>query len=140
MHKQIYEQIITDLRLQDIHPFHLAVLEECCENAVLNSHDVGNLGSVLQDAQVAFISVIPIVQQSMQAAFQNTDTVSFKYRSQEFILQKNIILLTQFLQHMVKMALEGCVELEGIEEAPITSKTIGNFTTSQGTFQQINFQ
>jgi hypothetical protein len=140
MHQQIYEQIIKDLRLQDIHPFHLAVLEECCENAVLNSHDVSNVTSVLHEAQVAFISVIPIVQQSMQAAFQNTDMVSFRYRNREFILQKNIILLTQFLLHMVKMALEGCVELEGIEEAPIPSISMGNFTTSQGTFQQINFQ
>jgi|GEM_PF-1558286 len=140
MHQQIYEQIITDLHLQNIHPFHLAVLEECCENAVLHSHDISHINTVKQEAQVAFISVIPIVLQSMQAAFQNTDTVSFPYRSREFILSKNIILLTQFLMHIVKMAMEGCIELEGIDEAPVSASGISNYTSAQGEFTQMNFQ
>lgn len=140
MHQQIYEEIIKDLRLQNLHPFHLTVLEECCENAVLHSHDISNSLAVKQDAQVAFISVVPIIQQTMQAAFQNTDTITFTYRNKQFLLQKNIILLTQFLQHMVKMAMDGCIELEGIDETHVSMSGISNFASAKSGFQQTNFQ
>jgi hypothetical protein len=126
LYKSLYEQTISDLKLEDIHPFHHAILEECCENAVIHAHDITNTTTLSQHVNVAFLSSITMLQQTLKAAFVNNNSLSITYRNREFILKQDIVLLTQFLEHMVKMAMDNCVEID-IPKKTTTAEKLFNF-------------
>jgi hypothetical protein len=112
MHNTYYLEAIKNLKLDNAHPFHLAILEECCETATLHTHDISNSTAIAQSIHIAFLSSVSIWGKTLEAAFKNTDQLAIELRGQRFLLDHNILLLTTFLQHIIKLSISEHSEAE----------------------------
>lgn len=90
---ELYESVIGSLNLNEIHPLHKAMLEECCENALENKQNVEDLETLKFAVQVSFITCLSTLKGTISASLEFADNVKLNYRGQTFNIPKNSNLL-----------------------------------------------
>ncbi|HMG16297.1 MAG TPA: hypothetical protein VK590_12655 [Saprospiraceae bacterium] len=93
--EELYVHVINQTKVNAIHPFHKALLEECCENAANNPDGVTDPTALLIGVGVAFISAKSSLKSILLAAFEQTSAneVTLNYRNQSFVIPENSPLL-----------------------------------------------
>lgn len=83
------------MNVENIHPLHKAIMEECCEN-VLSQQDKSDNLLLVAMVQAKFSSSLPVLQGILRAALQvgNADQVTLNYRQQTFIIPAKSKLLS----------------------------------------------
>lgn len=91
--KELYKKVISNLKIEKIHPLHKAIMEECCENAINNSEKIVDEKMLMYAVQVAFISSLNALIGSLKGGLKLADEITLNYRNQQFIINKNSPLL-----------------------------------------------
>ena len=90
---ELLQQVMEGSNVDDIHPLHLAIMEECCENAINNSNGVSDK-KVLQFAvDIAFLSANTVLKATLQAALANRSMITLNFGGNAFEVNKNSALL-----------------------------------------------
>ncbi len=91
--EKLYQMVIAQFPIKEIHPLHKAIIEECCENAVNEQHHDLETETLIYTVNVSVMSVISTLQASWKGAFEFVDTITLNYRNQTFVIDKNSKLL-----------------------------------------------
>ncbi|AOR27281.1 hypothetical protein FORMB_02190 [Formosa sp. Hel1_33_131] len=91
--KELYDLVTKDfddkIPLENIHPLHKAMLEECCENALNNPQKVESQDTLKYAVQIAFFTCIETLRGTLKAGLEFADTVNLNYRNQSFTITKD---------------------------------------------------
>ena len=90
---ELYENVVGNLNLKEIHPLHKAIFEECCENALANKDDIKELKTLIFAVQISFLTCLSALKGTLTASFEYADNVTLNYRGQTFEIPKNSNLL-----------------------------------------------
>jgi len=90
---ELYQSVIGSLGLNEIHPLHKAIIEECCESALENKQNVEDIETLKFAVQVSFITCLSALKGTISASLEFADNVTLNYRGQKFNIPKNSILL-----------------------------------------------
>nr|WP_315246640.1 hypothetical protein [uncultured Flavobacterium sp.] len=90
---ELYQNVIGSLNLNEIHPLHKAIIEECCESALESKQYVEDLETLKFAVQVSFITCLSALKGTISASLEFADTVTLNYRGQKFDIPKNSNLL-----------------------------------------------
>lgn len=84
----LYNEALKKLPIQEIHPLHKAMLEECCENALKNEQGVTDLKTLIFAVQVSFVTCEKALKATLKTSVQGfgADGVTLNYRRQTFSL------------------------------------------------------
>lgn len=91
--EELYQSVVGSLGLNQIHPLHKAIFEECCERALENKQNVKDIETLKFAVQVSFITCLSALKGTISASLEFADNVTFNYRGQTFDIPKNSILL-----------------------------------------------
>lgn len=93
--EELYEQVLLDLPIKNIHPLHKAMMEECCETALKNPDNIQDLNALILAVRMAFVTCNSILKGTLQGSLKSFDAnqVTLNYRSQTFIIPDNSPLL-----------------------------------------------
>ena len=92
---ELYNSVIEQLKIHNMHPLHKAMLDECCENALQNKQGITEKDTLMFAVQVGFVSANALLQGTLKAALAIGDQVTLNYRGQTFIIPKDSPLLKQ---------------------------------------------
>jgi hypothetical protein len=90
---ELYNLVIDQIKIANIHPLHKAIMEECCEKALNNKQGVTDKTTLLLSIQVAFLAACSILQGVLKAALELGDQVTLNYREQQFTILRNSSIL-----------------------------------------------
>jgi hypothetical protein len=90
---ELYQSVIGHLKLNEIHPLHKAIIEECCESALENKEGVEDLETLIFAVQVSFITSLSALKGVILASLKFADNVNIDYRGQTFNIPKDSNLL-----------------------------------------------
>jgi len=90
---ELYQSVVEELNLNEIHPLHKAIIEECCEGALENKQGVKDLETLKFAVQVSFITCLSALKGTIIASLEFADNVNLNYRGQTFNIPKNSNLL-----------------------------------------------
>jgi len=90
---ELYQSVIGSLGLNEIHPLHKAIIEECCESALENKQNVEDIETLKFAVQVSFITCLSALKGTISASLEFADNVTLNYRGQTFNIPKNSNLL-----------------------------------------------
>jgi len=87
---ELYQKVISDLPIKELHPLHKAMMEECCENALNNPQKVSDTDTLVYAVQLAFLTCNSSLKGTLTGALTavNADRVTLNYRNQTFIISK----------------------------------------------------
>lgn len=91
--EELYQTVVGQLPVKDIHPLHKAIMEECCENAVNNPQNITDEATLAYAAQVSFITALSTLKGTLKGALKLGDQVTLNYRNQTFLIPKDSKLL-----------------------------------------------
>jgi len=93
--EELYEQVIKDLPIKEIHPLHKAMMEECCEIAMKNPDNLKDLAALILSVRMAFVTSNSVLKGTLQGSLKSFDAnrVTLNYRNQTFIILENSPLL-----------------------------------------------
>ena len=93
--EELYREVIGHLPIEEFHPLHKAMIEECCENALNNPQNITDKDTLIYPVQVAFLTCNSTLKGTLAASLEaaNADQVTLNYRDQTFIIPKNSSLL-----------------------------------------------
>jgi len=94
--QKLYELTLDKISIENIHPLHKAVLEECCENAINNEQGVKDENTLQYAVQVAFVTCLSTLKGTLNSSLEvaNADQVTLNYRGQSFVIPKDSPLLS----------------------------------------------
>ena len=91
--KELYDLVTKDFEdkipLENIHPLHKAMLEECCENALNNPEKIESKETLKYAVQIAFYTCIETLRGTLKGGLEFADTVNLNYRNQSFTITKD---------------------------------------------------
>lgn len=92
---ELYKMVVGQLPVEQLHPLHKAMMEECCENALNNPQNVIDPDTLIFAVQVAFLTCNSTLKGTLTASLKlaNADQVTLNYRNQTFIIPKNSALI-----------------------------------------------
>lgn len=91
--EELYQTVVGQLKITDIHPLHKAIMEESCENAINNPQKITDRDTLIYATQVSFLTALSALQGTLKGALELGDQVTLNYRNQTFIIPKNSKLL-----------------------------------------------
>jgi hypothetical protein len=94
--EDLYQRVLSDLNIENIHPLHKAILEECCENALNSKNANEELSTLLLAVQVAFITANSALKGLIIGSLKanQAEQATLNYRNQEFIIKSDSKLLS----------------------------------------------
>ncbi|AHM61272.1 hypothetical protein D770_15090 [Flammeovirgaceae bacterium 311] len=76
------EQFIEDHQIDELHPLHSLILDECCETAIrLGKHGYDTLSTAVS---VAFLTCFTSLRSVIEEGLKEYDRVKIVYRGQQF--------------------------------------------------------
>lgn len=86
--KELYNAVLEELPIQEIHPLHKAMLEECCENALANKQGVTDLKTLIFAVQVSFVTCEKALKATLKTSVESfkADGVTLNYRGETYSL------------------------------------------------------
>jgi hypothetical protein len=92
---ELYNKVIGQLPIKELHPLHKAMMEECCENALNNPQNLTDNDTLIFAVQVAFLTCNSTLKGTLTASLKlaASDQLTLNYRNQTFIIPQNSPLL-----------------------------------------------
>ncbi|MFT6921794.1 MAG: hypothetical protein ACJA1C_000791 [Crocinitomicaceae bacterium] len=95
--ENLLEAVIQSIPLKEIHPLHMAMLEECCEK-VIEAADESmkeNSQQLINCVNATFLTSNGVLKSTLKAALDaaGTDDVNLNYRGEEFVINRESGLL-----------------------------------------------
>lgn len=92
---ELYNEVIKELPIKDIHPLHKAMLEECCENALENEQGVTDLKTLIFAVHVSFVTCEKALKSTLKASVEGFRAygVTLNYRGETFSLPLGSVFL-----------------------------------------------
>jgi hypothetical protein len=92
---ELYKKVLEQLPINEVHPLHKAIMEECCENALNNPQNVTDPDTLVYAVQVAFLTCNSTLKGTLAASLElaDADQVTLNYRNQTFVIPKNSPLI-----------------------------------------------
>jgi hypothetical protein len=95
--KELYDFSIQDfeknLDIEQIHPLHKAILEECCENALNNPQKITDEKTLKYAVHVAFLTSLSTLVGTLKSGLEMADTINLNYRNNSYEITKDSPLL-----------------------------------------------
>lgn len=91
--EELYDLVLARVKVINIHPFHKAALEECCEN-VLQSEGDHDQETLIYSTILGFGTTIAVVRGMFKGLLTDYDQITLNYRDSEFIIDRNSPLLS----------------------------------------------
>ena len=90
---ELYQSVIGQLKLNEIHPLHKAIMEECCEKALKNEQGIDDLETLIFVVQVSFLTSLSTLKGLVSSSLEFADNVTINYGGQTFTIPKDSNLL-----------------------------------------------
>lgn len=93
--EELYQKVMAELPIKEIHPLHKAMMEECCETALKTPENLKDSDALINGVRIAFITCNSMLKGTLQASLKSFDAnqVTLNYRNQTFIIPDNSPLL-----------------------------------------------
>lgn len=88
---KLYQIVVGQLPINDIHPLHKLILEESCENAINNPQKIEDPDTLVCATQAAFLTGNSALKGVLKGMFEssNADQVTLNYRGESFVIEKD---------------------------------------------------
>jgi len=86
--QELLDLVLADIKIE-LHPLHRAMFEECCENAVNNEQGITDVDTLVYSARVAFLTCNSMFKNTIKAALEYADVVTYNYRGLSLVIDKN---------------------------------------------------
>ncbi len=93
--EELYNSVIDDFPITDLHPLHKAMMEECCETALQSNPEITDKKTLTLAVQVAFLTCNSTLKATLNSSIElaDADQVTIDYRNQTFTILKSSNLL-----------------------------------------------
>ncbi len=91
--KDLFRLTLKDLRIDNLHPLHKAMIEECCEKVVEDQQNISDTETLLHAVRLAFIVSNSMFKSMTNALLTQADIINLNYRGINFTIDANSPLL-----------------------------------------------